>query len=63
MVKKHEMRSYEFDSKLRGEWLVVSDNKVVAHGNNLQKILELAEKYPEKNTIVTKALSGQACFF
>jgi hypothetical protein len=63
MTGKKEIRSYEFKKDLTGEWLVISDNKIVAHDKNLLKILKIADKYPDESTIVTKALSGQACFF
>lgn len=63
MARKNEMRSYHFKKEMRGEWLVISGDKVVAHSDNLLKILEIAEEYSGKDVVVTKALSGQACFF
>ena len=47
--------------EISGEWAVIHRGKIVAHSQDLYFILEEAERYSD--SIVTKILSGQACFY
>jgi len=42
---------------------VVVRGDVVASSEDLRKMLELAEKYPPEDTVVTKILYPQASFY
>jgi hypothetical protein len=46
-----------------GHWVVVVGGRVIATSEDLQKMLELAEKYPEAETLVTRVLYPQASYF
>jgi len=46
-----------------GHWAVVVRGDVVASSEDLRKMLELAEKYPPEDTVVTKILYPQASFY
>ncbi len=45
-------------SRYSGEWLVIIDKRLVAHGNDVNKILkEAKKKHPNKMPFVTKIRS------
>lgn len=46
-----------------GHWLVVVRGEVVAHSDNVERMFTLAEKYPAKDTTVTRIPSPQASFY
>jgi hypothetical protein len=48
---------------IEGEWVVVHNNKVVAHGKESGDMLKFAERYKEDEVFVTKILAGQASFY
>ncbi len=48
---------------LEGEWILVSNNKLIAHDKDIVSMCELAEKYPIEDTIVTKVLGNNVCFY
>ncbi|MDI6708134.1 MAG: DUF5678 domain-containing protein [Candidatus Thermoplasmatota archaeon] len=37
-----------------GKWVVIVKNKVIASSDNLKEILEIAEKYPSEEVLITK---------
>lgn len=45
------------------QWIVVVGDKVVASSDDVRKMLELAEKYPTEDTVVTRVLYPQASFY
>jgi len=46
-----------------GHWVVVVRGEVIATSEDLRKMLELAERYPSAETLVTRVLYPQASFF
>ncbi|MAG18356.1 MAG: succinyl-CoA synthetase subunit alpha [Candidatus Diapherotrites archaeon] len=53
MTINDSFKTYEFYanadlSKYAGQWVAIVDNKVVAHGKNVKKILKEAEKEAPK---------------
>lgn len=42
-------------NKFLGEWVAISDKKVIAHGKNLKKVYEMTKKInPEIRPFITK---------
>ena len=46
-----------------GHWVLVVKDKVIATNENLREILDLAEKYPVEDAIVSKILYPGASFY
>ena len=46
-----------------GDWALLRNGKVIANSDNIVKILELAEKYPEHQVRIMPVLLGQACYY
>ena len=41
--------------RYKGEWVAIASQKVVAHGSNAQKVLEIAQKkYPHETPALAK---------
>ncbi len=49
--------------KYKGEYILFLGNKVVAHNEDILKILKISEKYPLHDARITRVLSDQANFF
>ena len=49
--------------KYRNEYLLLEDEKIIAHSKDLMEILVIAEKYPQEKVRITRLLSEQANFF
>ncbi|MCK4817443.1 hypothetical protein KA005_16855 [bacterium] len=49
---------------IEGEWVLMEGDRVVAHNCNMERILKIAEKYPNnENIVITKILSPNASFY
>ena len=46
-----------------GQWVVVHQGVVIARDDNMTKMLQLAEKYPEEEVYVAKVLFPGASFY
>ncbi|MFH1916152.1 MAG: DUF5678 domain-containing protein [Nanoarchaeota archaeon] len=50
--------------KYIGKWIVIEDNKVIASGDNVKKVVQEArEKLPNKKIFVTKVPEKTAMIF
>ena len=50
--------------KYKGEWITISDNKIISHGDNLKKVVEEAKKEcGNKKFLIAKVPSGETMFF
>lgn len=65
MTKQKTSANYEFflkmdTSKYKGEWVAIAKNRVVAHGNDAQKVYQAAKKKaPGKDISLAKAPEEQ----
>lgn len=50
---KEQMEVIEVSGEV-GKWVVMVKNKVIASSDNLKEILEIAEKYPSEEVLITK---------
>lgn len=63
--KKVSSSNYDFflkidTSKYKGEWIAISENKVIAHGQDAQKVYKIAKKkVPIKDISLAKAPQEQ----
>jgi|GEM_PF-1299876 len=46
-----------------GDWVVVFKGEVVASDKDIKKVFKIAEKYPAKDTVVTRVPYPNASFF
>jgi len=46
-----------------GQWIVAVDDKVVVSSDNVRKMLDLTEKHPPEDAVVTRVLYPQAYFY
>ena len=46
-----------------GEWVILVEDKVVAHNKDAKVIFELMKNYEEGRAIMSKEPSGQYCFY
>lgn len=46
-----------------GEWVILVDDKIVAHDKDAKVIFDLMKKYDDENAVVSKEPSGQYCFY
>lgn len=46
-----------------GEWVILVEDKVVAHNKDAKVIFELMKNYEEGQAIMSKEPSGQYCFY
>jgi hypothetical protein len=46
-----------------GQWVVVHRGVVIARDDNMTKMLQLAEKYPEEEVYIAKVLFPGASFY
>ncbi len=46
-----------------GEWVIMKNNKIVEHNNDMGKILKLANKYKVEDIIISKEPSAKYCFY
>ena len=50
--------------KYKGEWVILCENEIVSHGNNLKKIVEEAKKKcANKKFLITKVPSEETMIF
>ncbi len=50
--------------ELAGEWVILKDKKIIEHGKDAKKILEIAEsKYKGKDVIISKIPYGEHFFY
>ncbi len=50
--------------KYKGEWVVLCENKIVSHGNNLKEIVEEAKKKcGNKKFLITRVPSEETMIF
>ena len=63
--KKEGMRSRKEEpiNGTAGQWVVVHRGSVIARDDNMTKMLQLAEKYPEEEVNIGKVLFPGASFY
>ena len=50
--------------KYGGEWITISDNKIISHGNNLKEVVAEAKKVcGSKKFLIAKVPSGETMIF
>lgn len=65
-MKTKKISNYEFflhtdTSAYKGEWVAISKNKIVAHGDDAQKVYRTAkQRYPQANVSLAKVPEEQA---
>lgn len=46
-----------------GEWVILKDDKVIAHDKDIAKILRMADKYKPGEIVISKEPSSKFCFY
>ena len=62
-LKKQLFRSWKNMERYDGEWVILKNNEIIEHNKNLKVILEKAEKYNDKEIIISKNPSSKYCFY
>ena len=52
------MSQQELNEKFLGEWLLLFNDKIIDHSNNIEDILKLAEKFPNDEIKISKVIDG-----
>jgi hypothetical protein len=50
-------------SEMSGKWVILKNDEIIAEDLDAKKILTLAEKYNEKDILITKIPSAKYCFY
>jgi hypothetical protein len=59
------MKQDDLNKEHSGEWILLFNDEIIDHSNNIEDILKLAEKkfpeekFPDDNVKITKVLSGK----
>ena len=48
---------------MSGEWVILKDDKIIAHNKDMKVILELAEEYDDKEITISQIPSSIYCFY
>jgi hypothetical protein len=46
-----------------GEWVILKNDEIIEHNKDMKIILELSEKYKEKEITISKIPSSTYCFY
>ena len=50
--------------EMSGEWVILEDDEIIEHNNDLKIIIELAhKKYKDKDVTISKIPSSMYCFY
>ncbi|GAH72744.1 unnamed protein product [marine sediment metagenome] len=49
--------------KMRGEWVILKNDVIIEHNKDMKVILELSEKYNDKEITISKIPSSMYCFY